>query len=158
VRAADAWRWALLPVNPMIRVIGIVLILATPIVAKSQECIQVTKLKVPAVHGRVVTVSERGYAEVSIPNAEIELRQGPYGERKTIAKVTADSTGAFDIPSVRPGRYDIYARSRSLEAWANIIVVKSSAHDAEKTLLVMMVAPVPSETCGTARLEKLKLR
>jgi hypothetical protein len=141
--------------SKMVTVIGLIVILAMPLTVTSQECIQVKKLKVPAVHGRVVT-SWNGKPEESIPNVEIELRQELNDEWKTLAKVNADGAGAFDIPNVSPGKYDIYARTDSLRAWARITVVKSSAHDAEKTLLVLMVAPVPSDTCGTARVEKRK--
>jgi len=143
--------------SKIVTVIGLILVLAMPLTVTSQECIQVKKLKVPAVHGRVVA-SWNGKPEESIPNAEIELRQEVNDEWKTIAKVTADDVGAFDIPNIKPGEYDIYARNDLLRAWARITVVKSSAHNAERTLLVLMVEPVPSDICGTARVEKRKAR
>src|SRR4051812_35609511 len=106
----------------------LIAILAPRCVSAPDSCVQAKDLKVPAVHGRVVA-SRKGSAEESIPNAEIELRQEVNDEWRTIAKVKADSDGAFDIPNIRPGRYDIYARTSGLKTWARIVVVKAPAKD-----------------------------
>ena len=134
---------------------GLIAIFAAHCVSAPNSCVQAKDLKISTVHGRVVAY-RKGSAEESIPNAEIELRQEVNDEWRTIAKVKADSDGAFDIPNIRPGRYDIYARTSGLQTWAKIVVVKASAKGAHAKSLVLIVEPAMFGYCGTARVEKRK--
>jgi hypothetical protein len=117
-------------------------------------CIQTKDLKVPAVHGRVVT-SWSGSKEDSVPNAAIELRREVNSEWRTVAQATADDHGKFDIPNIGPGTYDIYARVDGLrETWARIKVMKSSKIKMLEKELVLILEPPVQGACGGIRVEK----
>jgi len=134
------------------------LIAVMPCRSAPDVCIQTKDLKVPAVRGRVV-VSWKGSEEESVPHASIELLREVNDEWQTIAKVTADGTGNFDIPNIRPGTYDVYARVDLFrETWARIKVVKASKSQMLEKQLVLVVEPLLQGACGDARVEKRKYK
>ena len=104
--------------------------------------------RVPAVKGRVTLPND-----VPIPNATLELREKD-STGAVVAHGQTDSTGHFELPNAKPGKYVLVAKAEMLSPlYVPLRISSARSTKNRRTELVIRLNGFVDEPCGGGYVE-----